>query len=149
MHKSHLLRVGRVSLIGQTYHVTFTTQDRRRLFEDFWLARGVMKQFSRFDGYGETRTHALMLMPDHVHWLFTLESGSLGRVMSRAKSRSAHAVKTQRSDIDIVWQKDYYDHALRSDEAFLTVGEYIVANPVRAGLVENSGDYPHWFAEWV
>ena len=28
----------------------------------------------------------------------------------------------------------------------IVVGEYIVANPVRAGLVENIGDYAHWFA---
>jgi putative transposase len=136
-------------MLGQCYHVTFATQDRRRLFDDFWLARTVIKQFSRLESFGETRTHALMLMPDHVHWLFTLQSGELGRVLSRAKSRSAHSAKIERPHIDVVWQKDYFDHALRSDESFLAIGEYIVANPVRAGLVENIGDYPHWFAEWV
>jgi putative transposase len=136
-------------LVGQAYHVTFTTFNRTRLFDDFGLARAAMRQFGRLDAHGETRTHALMLMPDHVHWLFTLESGSLGRVMSRAKSRSAHAAKSLRPGIDNVWQKDYFDRALRGDESFRAVGEYIVANPVRAGLVDNPGDYPHWFAEWV
>ena len=149
MHKSHLLRAGRISLVGQTYHVTFATHDRRPLFDDFWLAREVMTLFGGLDHHGETRTHVLMLMPDHVHWLFTLESGSLGRVMSRAKSRSAHVVKSRRPEIEVVWQKDYFDHALRAEESFRAVGEYILANPVRAGLVEQSGDYPHWFAEWV
>jgi putative transposase len=149
MHKSHLLRAGRVSLIGQTYHVTFATHERRPLFDDFCLAREAMKQFGAIDRYGDTRTHVFILMPDHVHWLFTLESGSLGRVLSRAKSRSAHAVKSTLPDTDAVWQKDYFDHALRTEDSLHAVGEYILSNPVRAGLAAQCGDYPHWFAEWV
>ncbi|MFV3290267.1 transposase, partial [Pseudomonas sp. NY11955] len=29
------------------------------------------------------------------------------------------------------------------------VARYIVANPIRAGLVSRVGDYPHWDAVWL
>jgi hypothetical protein len=29
------------------------------------------------------------------------------------------------------------------------LARYIVANPLRAGLVEHLGDYPHWDAVWL
>jgi putative transposase len=149
MHRSHDLRKGRVSVAGQTYHVTCATAERRRLFDDFWLARVAMRRFGTVDASGETTTHAFMLMPDHMHWLFTLNSGTLSRAVARAKTLSSRDVRALRGDLASIWQKDYYDHALRTDEAFRGIGEYIVANPLRAELVNSPGDYPHWFAEWV
>ena len=70
-------------------------------------------------------------------------------MVGRAKTLSSRDVRKLRPDLDAVWQKEYFDHALRADETFRLVGEYIVANPVRAGLVEHAGLYSHWFAEWL
>ena len=47
------------------------------------------------------------------------------------------------------WQIGYYDHAVRSDEALEKLGRYIVANPLRANLVDSVGDYAFWDAIWV
>ena len=41
------------------------------------------------------------------------------------------------------WQKDFYDHILRSDEDILKQVAYILHNPVRAGLAKNWYDYPY------
>ncbi|MGH9387032.1 MAG: transposase, partial [Vicinamibacterales bacterium] len=41
-----------------------------------------------------------------------------------------------------LWQGGYYDHVLRDSESFLGAARYIVMNPVRAGLVQRSEDYP-------
>lgn len=48
-----------------------------------------------------------------------------------------------------VWQKGYYDHALRDEENLAVVARYIVANPLRAGLARNVADYPLWDAVWI
>jgi hypothetical protein len=48
-----------------------------------------------------------------------------------------------------VWQKTYYDHAVRKDEDIKGISRYIVANPLRAGLVHDIGDYPLWDAIWL
>ena len=41
-----------------------------------------------------------------------------------------------------VWQPSYFDHALRREEDLEAVGNYILNNPVREGLVAEAGDYP-------
>ena len=42
-----------------------------------------------------------------------------------------------------------HDHAVRSDEDFRALARYVVANPLRAGLVSQIGDYPLWDAAWL
>jgi uncharacterized protein with ACT and thioredoxin-like domain len=48
-----------------------------------------------------------------------------------------------------IWQQDFHDHALRMEEDVKSVARYIVANPLRAGLVMKIGDYSHWDAKWL
>ena len=48
-----------------------------------------------------------------------------------------------------VFQKGFYDHAVRDDEDLRALARYLVANPVRAGLVDRVNDYPHWDAVWL
>jgi len=43
----------------------------------------------------------------------------------------------------------YHDRALRREYDVVRVARYIIANPLRAGLVDKVGDYPHWDAVWV
>jgi hypothetical protein len=42
-----------------------------------------------------------------------------------------------------LWQKSYYDHVVRDDEALSAVVRYIIENPARARLVESPEDYPY------
>ncbi len=48
-----------------------------------------------------------------------------------------------------VWQKAFQDRALRKDDDIKVAARYIVANPLRAGLVDRIGDYPYWNAVWL
>ena len=87
-------------------------------------------------------------MPDHLHWLFSLRNGSLAGCLQLLKGRSAHAINRLRDRSGAVWQPGYYDHALRDHDAVRKLAEYIVLNPVRAGLVTTVGDYAHWWCAW-
>ena len=42
-----------------------------------------------------------------------------------------------------------YDRAARKHDDIRRIARYIVANPLRAGLVQNIGDYPHWDCIWM
>ena len=89
-------------------------------------------------------------MPDHVHWLFQLgEVATLSAVMKKFKARSALAVNRYLQRDGTVWQKAFYDHAVRDEDDIPGIARYMVANPLRAGLVERIGDYPLWDAKWV
>jgi putative transposase len=48
-----------------------------------------------------------------------------------------------------LWQRGFHDHAIRKDEDIKRIARYIVANPLRAGLVEKIEDYPLWDAIWL
>ena len=49
-----------------------------------------------------------------------------------AKQRTGYAYR--RISIDSLWQKGYFEHVLRDDEAMSDAAKYILANPVRGGL---------------
>jgi tRNA U34 5-methylaminomethyl-2-thiouridine-forming methyltransferase MnmC len=45
-------------------------------------------------------------------------------------------------DADL-WQDGFYDHVLRREEDSPAIAAYIVANPVRAGLVKSVTEYSY------
>lgn len=144
-HRSHLLRKGRFSEPGRAYLITTVTQDRAKLFADWRVGRVVVSELVA----APVETLAWVLMPDHLHWLLILGDQDLGYVMRGMKSRSAVAVNRMLGREGAVWQKGYHDHGVRREEDLRAMARYVVANPVRAGLVEHVGDYPLWDAVWL
>jgi REP element-mobilizing transposase RayT len=65
------------------------------------------------------------------------------------KGRTSKALNDRIDRKGKLWQPAFFDHALRKEENIQQVARYIVANPLRAGLVENIEDYPHWDAIWL
>ena len=138
------LRRGRVSEAGRIHLVTIACFERRRYFTDFGNARcvGAGMRARAVTACAETLT--FVIMPDHVHWLLQLKDGAdLGKVVRQLKA--GVSVKAGKK----VWQRGFHDHALRRDEDVVKLARYVIGNPVRAGLVEHVGDYPHWDAIWL
>ena len=93
---------------------------------------------------------AWVVMPDHVHWLFKLNNIlTLSKTMQQFKAHTAHNINKYSNQKGTVWQKAYYDHALRKEEDIKGISRYIVANPLRAGIVKHISDYPLWDAVWI
>jgi putative transposase len=145
------LRAGRVSLPGNAYHVIFRTFRGRPFFADLRLGRIVVDGLRWQDEARRTSTLAFVVMPDHVHWLLVLGACvTLPGVMSAVKGSTAWRINSARGAIaERVWQAGYFDHAVRRDEEVRMIARYIVANPLRAGLVSKVGDYALWDACWL
>lgn len=144
------LRRGRVSIPGQIYLITTVTTDRRKLFSNLWTARIVIAEMRASVDRKELDSIAWVLMPDHLHWLLALnENLSLPRAVQSFKSRPAIKTNRHLNDQGPVWQSAYHDRALRKDDDLRATARYLVANPLRAGLVKNIADYPHWDARWL
>lgn len=78
-----------------------------------------------------------LLMPDHFHALISIPSDrTLSDLMGRWKRYTA-------TKADIVWQKNFVDHRLRSGESWLEKAEYIRTNPTRAGLIREGERWPY------
>jgi REP element-mobilizing transposase RayT len=124
--------------------LTTVTQNRLPVFDDFLNARtliGVLRDQQRLE---HAKTLAFVVMPDHLHWLMELGNKvPLSVCMRNVKTLSALRIGRP------IWQSGFHDHALRQEEDLPSVARYVVSNPVRAGLVVRTGQYPHWDAIWV
>jgi hypothetical protein len=65
------------------------------------------------------------------------------------KSFSAKNINREIEAKGRIWQAGYFDHAIRNEKHLRSVARYIVANPLRAGLVDEVAQYPHWDAIWL
>ncbi len=82
-------------------------------------------------------------MPDHVHLLVTpSETCDAIAFVGRFKSLTLRVAWT-RGIKGTFWQRSFWDRVLRKDEDLRAVVEYVLGNPVRAGLVENWRDYAY------
>jgi len=138
------LRKGRHSQANNIYHITTVTQGRHDWFSDHLHARELCRSIHRSDQLFASSTLCFVVMPDHIHWLFMLgERYSLSHTINMLKSSSARRCGMP------IWQRGYHDHALRQEESIKDVARYIVANPLRAGLVSRLADWPYWNATWL
>jgi REP element-mobilizing transposase RayT len=88
-------------------------------------------------------------MPDHWHGLVELHEGDLSRTIARFKAMVSSNIKRKTGRTSPIWQRTFHDAALRSDDDVKAAARYLVANPLRAGLVQSIGDYPYWNATWL
>ena len=85
---------------------------------------------------------AYCLMPDHMHLLVQPEDGvDVVAFVRRVKSRTTRIYWSE-GEAGRLWQRGFYDHVLRGDEDVLHTARYVLANPVRAGLVSEPTEYP-------
>ncbi|PNB70961.1 transposase [Pseudomonas sp. GW456-E7] len=146
---SHRLRTGRYPESNRIYLLTSNTLGREPVFKDFGLGRLVVKQFQYAQEQYWANSLAWVVMPDHFHWLIELQQCSLSQLMQKTKSLSTRAVNMSVGRKGSLWQQGYHDRALRRDDDLVKLARYVVANPLRAGLVGKLGDYPLWDAIWV
>ncbi|CAN5772132.1 transposase [soil metagenome] len=89
---------------------------------------------------GKWWLHLAVVMPDHVHLLLSFPPEMTFTETIRQWKRWT------RSHLGIVWQRDFFDHRLRRDESYFEKANYILQNPVRAGVVRDWEEWPHvWF----
>ena len=144
------LRKGRWSATGQEYLITTVTRARVPIFADLTCARLFIRELMALQRRDFGIWFAWVLMPDHFHGLFQLgPTADLSKAIKHLKARSARRVQKHRGLTGNLWEPGFHDRALRKEEHRLAVSRYIVANPLRAGLVERIGDYPHWDCVWL
>lgn len=138
------LRKHRVSIAGQIYAITIVSKNRQPVFADFGQARTLIKVLSATERERWATTLCFVVMPDHVHWLMQLgEPKQLSSLMQLVKSWVTREIG------QAIWQRGFYEHALRQEEDCKNMARYIIANPLRAKIVTNINDYPHWDAIWL
>ena len=132
--------------------VTFRTY-KQWILPDQIRAR--ILEHCRHDHGSKIELYAAVVMPDHVHMIFTPlldDSGNpygLAEIMGGVKGASAHSVNKMLGRKGSVWQDESFDHILRSNESLEEKVEYVCQNPVRKGIVESPDEYPWLWRPWL
>jgi len=128
---------------GQNHvlYLTFCTANRGRWLEDPELA--VISRDEILKLHSNHPVIGYCIMPDHIHLLLCNAGSKLGTIMNGFKGRTSRQVRETRPGLK-VWQEGYWDHIVRREEGLYKVLQYILLNPVRAGLVEY-----WWDHEWL
>lgn len=83
-----------------------------------------------------------VIMPDHIH-LFCSPSGHNSIAVVHWVAYWKRLVSQTVSHLQPIWQRDCWDTQLRRHESYTEEWEYLQNNPVRAGLVQRSEDWPY------
>jgi len=134
---------GRVSSADAIYFVTYCLKSREPALTTKPVADDLLRFAQAMDGSKDTFTYAFTVMPDHCHWLFQLTGGlSLSQVVAKFKFLSRHLLAAR----GLSWQRDFYDHRLRPEEAPEDYALYVFLNPYRAGLLPSDAAWPWWWS---
>jgi putative transposase len=130
------------------HFVTWNVVDGRRLSES---DRDVVFRHCMAGHNFKFWLHAVVVMPTHVHVVFTPlrndlgDSFTLAEITKGIKGASARRVNQSNGAEGSLWQDESLDRVVRNNEYGSTVF-YIIENPIAAGLAKHPDHY-RWL--WV
>ena len=84
---------------------------------------------------------AWVIMPNHVHLLFKVQSVPMSHLIDRWKGYTAKQANKLLGRQGSFWQAGYWDTYMRNSDHELRARRYIENNPVKAGLVRLANEW--------
>ena len=159
----------RFRIEGATYFFTLTLAHRghRTLVDHIDLLRGA---FARTRSERPFHCEAMVVLPDHLHAVWTLPPGDAdfatrwGAIKSRFVMGLREADAVVPTDLPVVdsgryaglkpglrnckreagiWQRRFWEHCIRDEADYRSHVAYCWGNPVKHGYVARAVDWPH------
>jgi len=142
----------RVKAKGASYFFTVNLAQRNKsiLIDNIDLLRQVFKRVQKRHPF---KIEAIVILPEHLHTIWTLPEGdndyptrwmliksAFPRQLPKTESRNKSRLKKAERGI---WQRRYWEHLIRNDKDFSTHMNYIHFNPVKHGHVKCAVDWPY------
>jgi putative transposase len=106
------------------------------------IAALVREQLQEVGAHGLCSLHAYVVMPSHMHLLWTLQV-PLATLVRKVKGPTAvRANRLLGQTGQQFWQPEYFDRMVRNEKEFAQILRYIEWNPVRACLVAQPEEFP-------
>ena len=139
--KKRLSRLETIFVDAPIYFVTACTCRRRKILAHSQIHSALIA-FGKHGPQFGAWLGRYVLMPDHLHAFvaFDDERITLAKWMKSLKNAMSKALRAQDAPPPH-WQKTFFDHVLRSSESYNEKWNYVVENPVRAGLVDCADDW--------
>ncbi|MCI0329616.1 MAG: transposase [candidate division Zixibacteria bacterium] len=125
------------------YFITTTTRGRQELFLNGSLTEILLSVLKELRECQSCEIYAFVIMPDHLHLIIKPNELSLPGIMKKLKGKSARLINQSLKASGPVWQERYYEHAIRDEGDFQRKVQYVLYNPVTAGLSKEPEEYPY------
>jgi len=126
--------------MDRTFFITSITAQRRPLFRNSTAADLMLRTLLDYRDQHKYLLHEFVVMPDHFHVLITpADNVSLERAVQFIKGGFSFRLKSNTT----VWQESFTNHRIRDENDFGGYRDYILMNPVRAGLAQKPEEYPY------
>ena len=142
----------RATIPGGTFFFTVALLERRRRL----LVEHIDELRAAFRNVRRTRPFAIdavVILPDHLHCIWTLPAGDADfstrwRLIKAAFARSIPngerlSTRRERTGERGIWQRRFWEHAIRDDTDRARHVDYIHFNPVKHGHVGRAADWPY------
>ncbi len=154
----------RTRIEGATYFFTVVTYRRQPVLclpESLDAMKDIMSMLAERYPF---RTDAWVVLPDHLHFVWTLPEGDSAysvrwamfkkemtkRLSSSVRTDAAPSCSRQRHREGTVWQRRLWEHQIRDEQDYRTHMAYVHFNPVKHGLAGSPKDWRcSSFHRWV
>ena len=142
---SHLGRLDRIWIRSPVYNVTICTYRRRKILARDDVFRSLIAELETSAAKYGWSIGRFVVMPDHIHLFCAAiseeESKPLESFVGKFKEWSAKRLNRELGISLPLWQAEFFDHVLRSNESHAEKWLYVRDNPVRAGFVASAEDW--------
>jgi len=146
-----MVKYRRYYLPGGTYFFTVTLRNRK----SDWLTKYVKQlgdAMRRVQAIHPYKILAIVVLPDHLHTLWELPEGDSNfslrwrlikmQFAENIKAKGVKIIKNYRGE-NTLWQRRFWEHAIRDEKDYQQHVDYIHYNPVKHGLAERVSDWPY------
>jgi len=149
------MRYRRSRAKGAAFFFTVVTHGRKRILCHEVNIRLIKEAFQYVINRHTFRVDAFVLLPDHIHCIWTLPYSDNDfplrwRLIKSYFSRQCQdeykgfiSASKLRKGEQAVWQRRFWEHQIRDEQDFARHVEYIHYNPVKHGLVKSPRDWAY------
>lgn len=138
-------------LAGGSFFFTATLRDRssRVLAEHIAPLREAFRTVRRQHPF---RIDAIVILPDHLHTIWTLPPGdddfpgrwrAIKSAFTRSVIKSGLSIPCNKKGEYALWQRRYWEHTISDETDFQRHVDYIHFNPVKHGWAKSVADWPY------
>jgi len=142
----------RFKIQGGCYFFTVNLNDRKQslLIDHIELLRDAMRFVKAKHPF---QIESIVILPEHLHCIWTLPENdadfslrwrqikaAFSSKLPKGENRSSSRIKKNERGI---WQRRFWEHAIRDERDYENHVDYIYFNPVKHGLVNAVADWPY------
>lgn len=146
MHeRRHLRRLDSIWIEKPIYFLTICASGRRRILHRPVVALILTQALEQAHCIHGWMVGRYVIMPDHIHF-FCAAAADIKTLPAFVRDWKRWTTRKIQAGTGIsapIWQREFFDHLLRSPHSYTAKWNYVRANPVRAGLAITADEWPY------